>query len=164
MPTNQESPVAPGLSTACQQSEVANGRTPFYSPDRSQSAKYGAIATRAGRHNQAAPSAADIVLDALTGHPGPARNLNESHRPARSAGGEMDVETCKTPSREVGARSVKRLPDSPSWTFDWFEPCQISVGSGDRDDALGKSAQSSAPGIPGAIRRSRVLGHHWWTA
>ena len=51
-------------------------------------------------------------IQAYTGHSEPARHRNEFPRPARSAGGEMDVETCKPHRREACARSVKRLPDS----------------------------------------------------
>ncbi|MYD89669.1 MAG: IS200/IS605 family element transposase accessory protein TnpB [Caldilineaceae bacterium SB0662_bin_9] len=53
-------------------------------------------------------------LQAYTGHPEPARTLNALPLPARSAGGEMDVETCRTHRREACARSGKRLPDNPS--------------------------------------------------
>ena len=51
-------------------------------------------------------------LQAYTGHTEPARHLNEFPGPARSVGGEMDVETGRTHRREACARSVKRLPDS----------------------------------------------------
>ena len=51
-------------------------------------------------------------LQAYTGHTEPARHLNEFPGPARSAGGEMDVETRRTHRREACARSVKRLPAS----------------------------------------------------
>ncbi len=51
-------------------------------------------------------------IQAYTGHSEPARHLNEFPGPARSAGGEMDVETRRTHRREACARSVKRLPDS----------------------------------------------------
>ena len=51
-------------------------------------------------------------LQAYTGHPEPARHLNGFPGPARSAGGEMDVETRKPHGREARARSVKRLPDN----------------------------------------------------
>ncbi len=50
-------------------------------------------------------------LQAYTGHKEPARHLNEFPGPARSAGGEMDVETHRSHRREACARSVKRLPD-----------------------------------------------------
>ena len=52
-------------------------------------------------------------LQAYTGHKEPARHRNEFPGPARSAGGEMDVETRKPHCREACARSEKRLPDSP---------------------------------------------------
>ncbi|MYA03055.1 MAG: IS200/IS605 family element transposase accessory protein TnpB [Caldilineaceae bacterium SB0664_bin_22] len=51
-------------------------------------------------------------LQAYTGHSEPARHLNEFPGPARSAGGERDVETHRSHRREACARSVKRLPDS----------------------------------------------------
>ena len=51
-------------------------------------------------------------IQAYTGHSEPARHRNEFPGPARSAGGERDVETCKPHRREACARSVKRLPDS----------------------------------------------------
>ena len=53
-------------------------------------------------------------LQAYTGHSEPARHLNEFPGPARSAGGEMDVETHRPQRREACARSGKRLPDNPS--------------------------------------------------
>ena len=65
-------------------------------------------------------------LQACTGHPEPARHLNEFPGPARSAGGEMDVETGRTHRREACARSVKRLPDRNHTSS------EITVGSGDR--------------------------------
>ena len=53
-------------------------------------------------------------IQAYTGHTEPARHLNEFPRPARSAGGEMDVEARRTRRREACARPGKRLPDNPS--------------------------------------------------
>ena len=52
-------------------------------------------------------------LQAYTGHTEPARHLNEFPGAARSAGGEMDVETRRTHRREACARSGKRRPDNP---------------------------------------------------
>ena len=66
-------------------------------------------------------------IQAYTGHPEPARHLNEFPRPARSVGGEMDVETRKTHCRQARARSVKRLPDRQPSRFDYPGPWQVGV-------------------------------------